>query len=83
MPILLRVGPAIPFSLDGPLLVAGGEILFELAVDQVVAKDSTGAPVLSVRPTLDAGGRFLVNKDVAAADQVFSFSVVGSTGGVH
>lgn len=83
VPILLRVGPAIPLSLDGALLVAGGEILFELAVDQVVAKDSAGAPVLSVRPALDARGGFLVDKHVATADQVFSFSVVGSTRRVH
>lgn len=80
---ILKLGLAISLAFDGSFLIARWEVLVKFSINQVVAEDSAGAPVLAVRPPLDSGGRLLVDENVTAADQVFSFSVVGSASCVH
>lgn len=74
---------AISLSLDGSFLVAWGKVLVEFSVNQVVSQDSAGTPVLSIGPPLDSRRGFLVNKDIAAANEVLSLSVMGASCCVH
>lgn len=74
---------AIPLPLDCSLLVAGREVLVEFSVDQIVAQNPTGTPVLTVGPSFYSGRRFLVDEDVSAADKVLALSVVGTAGCVQ
>lgn len=80
---ILNFGLAVPLALDGSFLVSGGEVLVKFSVYQVVAQDPAGAPVLAIGPPFDPRRRLFVYEDVAAANEVFSFSVVRAASRVH
>lgn len=79
----MKLGLAISLAFDGSFLVAWGKVLVEFSVNQIIAQDPARAPVLAVGPSFDSRRRLLVDKNVSAADEVFSFPVVGSAGRVH
>ena len=65
------------------LLLAWREGAVELPVDEEVREDSTGTPWDTVRPPLDARGRFLVDEDVAANNELIPLAVVWATKAVR
>lgn len=65
---VLKLRLAVPLALDSSFLVAWREILVQLSVDQVIAEDPAGTPILAVGPPLDSRGRLFVDEDISAAD---------------
>ena len=55
---------------------AWGKGAVELTVDEEIGQDATRRPGNPVRPSLDAGRRLLVDKDIAAHDQLIALPVV-------
>lgn len=69
--------------LESSLLFSGRKRLFELAVDEEVAKDAAGAPGDAVGPPLDARRMLFVDEDISAGNQVLAFAVMGAARNVR
>ena len=68
--------PLIP--LEGLLFLSRRKRTVELAIDEEVVHDATGAPVDTVGPSLDARRVLLVDKHIATLDELGPLLVVGT-----
>lgn len=73
-----RHGPSSGL-LHGAFLLPGGKGLVQLAVDEEVAQDATGAPSNAVGPSFDPRGVLLVDEDAPTAHEMSPLPVVRAT----
>lgn len=70
-------------SFGGPLLFTWRERAVELTINEEVGQYATRAPGNAIGPSLDARGCFLVDKDIAAHNELVALSVMWSTEAVR
>lgn len=70
--LLLAVG------LLGALLLAKWEWTFDFPVDEKVAEDPAGAPIVAVGPSFDARTLLVVYENGPASYEVLAFAIIGA-----